>query len=84
MAGLHVADAVASRVHFVVKVNRYGETEAGYLEHLKKTIFRHQGEAKVVGAAGLVEIAKDEVEQGAVVVGGIEAATRRQGHAVPA
>lgn len=25
-----------------VKVNRYGETETGYLPHLKKTLYRHQ------------------------------------------
>ena len=32
-----------------VKVNRYGETETGYLEHLKKTIFRHKGGAMGYG-----------------------------------
>ena len=41
MAGLQVADAVASGLHFSVKVNRYGETEAGYLPHLKKSLYRH-------------------------------------------
>ena len=45
LAGLQVADAVASGFHFAVKVNRYGETEAGYLPHLKKTIYRHKGVA---------------------------------------
>lgn len=40
MAGLQVADAVASGFHSV-KVNRYGETEAGYLPYLKKTLYRH-------------------------------------------
>lgn len=43
LAGLQVADAVASGFHFAVKVNRYGETEMGYLSHLKKTIYRHKG-----------------------------------------
>lgn len=42
LAGLQVADAVASGLHFAVKVNRYRETETGYLPHLKKTIYRHQ------------------------------------------
>ena len=45
LAGLQVADAVASGFHFAVKVNRYGETETGYLPHLKKTIYRHKGVA---------------------------------------
>lgn len=42
LAGLQVADAVASGLHFAVKVNRYGETEAGYLPYLRKTLYRHQ------------------------------------------
>jgi len=44
LAGLQVADAVASGFHFAVKVNRYGETETGYLPHLKRSIYRHKGE----------------------------------------
>lgn len=42
LAGLQVADAVASGFHFALKVNRYGETEPSYLPHLKKTIYRHR------------------------------------------
>jgi len=42
LAGLQVADAVASGFHFALKVNRYGETEVGYLPHLKQTIYRHK------------------------------------------
>lgn len=42
LAGLQVADAVASGLHFALKVNRYGETEVGYLSHLEKTIYRHK------------------------------------------
>lgn len=42
LAGLQVADAIASGCHFAVKVNRYGETETGYLPHLKKTLYRHE------------------------------------------
>lgn len=45
LAGLQVADAVASGFHFALKVNRYGETETGYLTHLKKTIYRHKSVA---------------------------------------
>ena len=45
LAGLQVADAVASGFHFALKVNRYGETETSYLPHLKKTIYRHKAEA---------------------------------------
>ena len=45
LAGLQVADAVASGFHFALKVNRYGETETGYLPHLKKTIYRHKAAA---------------------------------------
>lgn len=43
LAGLQVADAVASGIHFALKVNRYGETEPAYLPHLKKTFYRHEG-----------------------------------------
>lgn len=42
LAGLQVADAVSSGFHFALKVNRYGETEMGYLAHLKKSIYRHK------------------------------------------
>ncbi len=35
-------DALASSLYFVPKVNRCGETEPGYLPHLKKTIDRHK------------------------------------------
>ncbi len=42
LAGLQVADAVASGFHFAVKVNRYGETEMSYVAHLKKTLYRHE------------------------------------------
>lgn len=49
LAGLQVADAVASGFHFALKVNRYGETETGYLPHLKKTIYRHRSLAMGYG-----------------------------------
>jgi len=44
LAGLQVADAVASGIHFGVKVNRYGETETAYLTHLQQSLYRHKGE----------------------------------------
>jgi len=43
LAGLQVADAVASGIHFGVKVNRYGETEPAYLPHLRNSLYRHKG-----------------------------------------
>jgi len=42
LAGLQVADAVASGLFYAVKVNRYGETETGYLSHLRNTLYRHR------------------------------------------
>ena len=42
LAGLQVADAIASGVHFALKKNLYGETEASYLPHLKATLYRHK------------------------------------------
>jgi hypothetical protein len=49
LAGLQVADAVASGFHFALKVNRYGETEPAYLGHLKKTLYRHQSQSMGYG-----------------------------------
>ncbi len=49
LAGLQVADAVASGFHFALKRNRYGETETSYLPHLKKSIYRHKGAAMGYG-----------------------------------
>jgi hypothetical protein len=40
LAGLQVADAVASSMHFAVKRNRYGEVEPAYAAHLSRTIYR--------------------------------------------
>lgn len=44
LAGLQVADAVASSIHYAVKLNRYNEVETAYMEHLKKTFYRHKKE----------------------------------------
>jgi hypothetical protein len=49
LAGLQVADAVASGIHFALKVNRYGETEPSYLSHLKDTLYRHKNEVMGYG-----------------------------------
>nr|VFJ63769.1 MAG: Protein of unknown function (DUF3800) [Candidatus Kentron sp. DK] len=49
LAGLQAADAVASGIHFAVKLNRYRETEPAYLHHLEKTLYRHKGEAMGYG-----------------------------------
>lgn len=49
LAGLQVADAVASGIHFAVKRNRYGESEPGYLAHLKGNLYRHKGEVMGYG-----------------------------------
>lgn len=45
LAGLQVADAVASGFQFALKVNRYGETETSYLPFLRETIYRHKSVA---------------------------------------
>jgi hypothetical protein len=42
LAGLQVADAVASSAYLAVKRNRYGEAEPSYLRLLAKTIYRHK------------------------------------------
>jgi hypothetical protein len=49
LAGLQAADAIASSLHFAVKRNRYGETEPGYAQLLKKTFYRHRGEVQGYG-----------------------------------
>ncbi len=47
LAGLQVADAVATGVHFALKLNRYRETENAYFSHIAKTLYRHNG--KILG-----------------------------------
>lgn len=42
LAGLQVADAVASSVFYAVNRNQYGETEPRYLELLRPTLYRHK------------------------------------------
>lgn len=42
LAGLQIADAVASGIYFAVNLNQYGETEDRYLRHLAPTIYRNK------------------------------------------
>jgi hypothetical protein len=43
LAGLQLADAVASGVYFAVNRNPYGEIEERYLNLMAPTIYRHKG-----------------------------------------
>lgn len=47
LAGLQVADAVASSLFYAVQPNRYGEVEQKYAAILNPTFYRHKG--KVLG-----------------------------------
>lgn len=49
MAGLQLADVVASSVYQAVNPNFYGDTEESYLANLKRTIYRHKGQRKGYG-----------------------------------
>lgn len=42
LAGLQIADAVASGTYFAVNLNPYGEIEDRYLRHLAPTLYRHK------------------------------------------
>jgi hypothetical protein len=42
LAGLQVADAVASSFYYAVTVNRYGEAEDKYAKLLLPTVYRHK------------------------------------------
>lgn len=42
LAGLQIADAVASGIYFAVNLNPYGEAEDRYLKLLAPTIYRHK------------------------------------------
>lgn len=43
LAGLQVADAVASSFFYAVQINRYGDVESRYATVLSPTIYRHKG-----------------------------------------
>ncbi len=42
LAGLQIADAVASGIFFALNLNQYGEAEDRYLQLLQPTIYRHR------------------------------------------
>jgi Protein of unknown function (DUF3800) len=41
LAGLQMADAVASSLFFALNLSQYGEVESRYFELLKPTVYRH-------------------------------------------
>ncbi|SDG95365.1 hypothetical protein SAMN05216320_108220 [Duganella sp. OV458] len=49
LAGLQLADAVASSIFFGVNKTQYGEVESRYLEMLKQTIYRRDRRADGYG-----------------------------------
>jgi Protein of unknown function (DUF3800) len=49
LAGLQIADAVATSVFYAVHKNPYGETEDRYLRLLARNIYRHRGTAAGYG-----------------------------------
>lgn len=49
MAGLQMADAVASGIYFALNLNQYGMTEPRYLELMHTRIYRHRGRAHGYG-----------------------------------
>ena len=44
LAGLQVADAVASSMFFAAEINHYGQTEPRHLQMLKSQIYKHANE----------------------------------------
>ncbi|HVY23675.1 MAG TPA: DUF3800 domain-containing protein [Steroidobacteraceae bacterium] len=44
MAGLQIADAVASGIFAALNPNQFGDTESRYLTELLPTVYRHQGQ----------------------------------------
>ncbi len=66
MAGLQVADAVATSTHFALRPNRYGETESAYFRHLARTLYRHEGKVLSYGMKfwpGEYEALKSKIPQ---------------------
>lgn len=49
LAGLQLADAVASGLYFAVNKNPYGEVEERYLKLMAPTIYRHKGQLEGYG-----------------------------------
>lgn len=49
LAGLQIADAVASGVYQAVNLNQYGDAEPRYLQTLRPILYRHKGTASGYG-----------------------------------
>lgn len=49
LAGLQLADTVASGVYFAANRNPYGEIEDRYLRLMSRTLYRHQGRLEGYG-----------------------------------
>lgn len=49
MAGLQIADAVATSVFYAVNKSLYGHTEERYLEKIKNTLYRNKGRVEGYG-----------------------------------
>lgn len=49
LAGLQLADAVATSAYYAVTANRFGDTEDRYLRLINQTIYRHEGKAEGYG-----------------------------------
>ena len=49
LAGLRIADAVASSMFFAVNKTQYGEVEPRYMKLLGPTAYRHSGSAMGYG-----------------------------------
>ncbi len=49
LAGLQIADAVASSMFFAVNKTQYGEVEPRYMKLLGPTAYRHSGSAMGYG-----------------------------------
>ena len=49
LAGLQLADAIATSAFYAVTANRFGDTEDRYLRLINKTIYRHEGKAEGYG-----------------------------------
>lgn len=60
LAGLQIADAVASSIFFAVNRTQYGEVEEGYMRLLNRTIYRKKDR---VEGYGLKLWCKDEAEK---------------------
>lgn len=49
LAGLQIADAVASSIYFAANKTQYGEVEERYMKLLNRTVYRHKGRVEGYG-----------------------------------